>query len=351
MGMPLAQAVSRLFALRPSLAPTVPDRAVLLGAEADVPPEGPPQASPPIHAWLDCQTHDKPAFDRLAAAGFKLVNDVPEAGYALTLCYLGKHKQAALAQAAQGWAATAPEGWFVAVAANAVGAASLMRALKETLGEGEEFSKGHARLFCKQKNQGIVCDEARLQAWNAAVRLRLVPETGFYAAPGLYSWNKIDRGSAMLAAHMPGRIGGRVADLGAGWGYLSVAALGLAKMDTLALYEANIVALEAARLNLAPWLASSRPDISFHWADATVEPLRRSYDSVIMNPPFHQGARTDATLGLAFIAAAAAAIKPGGSLLMTANRHLPYEGALRRLFRSCQLLQDADGFKVLHARL
>ena len=42
---------------------------------------------------------------------------------------------------------------------------------------------------------------------------------------GIFSADHIDPGSALLAEHLPKNLRGRVADLGAGWGFLSRAAL------------------------------------------------------------------------------------------------------------------------------
>ncbi len=74
------------------------------------------------------------------------------------------------------------------------------------------------------------------------------------------------------------------------------------------------------------------------------------YDTVIMNPPFHEGRVTDVSLGQAFIAAAASRLKPGGRLLMVANRQLPYETTLKGLFKNVTLLEEANGFKIFDAK-
>ena len=71
---------------------------------------------------------------------------------------------------------------------------------------------------------------------------------------------------------------------------------------------------------------------------------------VVMNPPFHDGGAEDRSLGAAFIAAAARALKPGGRLLMVANRHLPYEAPLREAFGKVALLAETGGYKVHEAR-
>jgi 16S rRNA (guanine1207-N2)-methyltransferase len=68
-----------------------------------------------------------------------------------------------------------------------------------------------------------------------------------------------------------------------------------------------------------------------------------------MNPPFHATRAIDIDLGYAFIAAASEALRPDGSLVMVANRHLPYERQLLQAFTSTWTLTEAQGFKVLLA--
>ena len=54
-------------------------------------------------------------------------------------------------------------------------------------------------------------------------------------------------------------------------------------------------------------------------------------------------------IGRAFIAAAAEALRPGGRLLLVANRHLPYEAVLDAHFGSVRTLAQQQGFKVIEA--
>ena len=67
----------------------------------------------------------------------------------------------------------------------------------------------------------------------------------------MFSPDHADPGSRRLAAAVAGRLAGRVADLGAGWGWLAQAALAaspaIAELD---LYEAEALALDAARANV-----------------------------------------------------------------------------------------------------
>ena len=56
-------------------------------------------------------------------------------------------------------------------------------------------------------------------------RSRTQIEGGFTTVPGVFSADAPDRGSVLLAAALPAKLPARVADLGAGWGYLSRAIL------------------------------------------------------------------------------------------------------------------------------
>jgi 16S rRNA (guanine1207-N2)-methyltransferase len=148
-----------------------------------------------------------------------------------------------------------------------------------------------------------------------------------------------------LVQCLPGDLAGRGADLGAGYGYLSRELIercpGVTALD---LYEAESRALEQARVNLA----QARLVPVLHWHDVTAG-LPHTYDFIVSNPPFHQGRADEPALGQAFLRAAAAALVPGGRLLVVANRHLPYEATLAEGFAEVRVLREADGFKVIHA--
>ena len=135
----------------------------------------------------------------------------------------------------------------------------------------------------------------------------------------------------------------RVADLGAGWGWLSAQILARQGVTELDLVEADHLALACA------WRNISDPRARFHWADATRFRPEAPLDAVVMNPPFHQGRAADPSLGAAFIAAASEMLSTSGRLWMVANRHLPYESVLARHFRDVGEMGGDNGFKLLAA--
>jgi 16S rRNA (guanine1207-N2)-methyltransferase len=135
-----------------------------------------------------------------------------------------------------------------------------------------------------------------------------------------------------------------VADLGAGWGYIAGEILAEHEgIEHLDLIEADHAMLAAARVNV------DDPRAAFHWADATRFEPEAPYDAILCNPPFHVGRRADPALGRAFIAAAARMLAPGGKFIMVANRHLPYEAALKDAFGTGRLIGELEGYKLYEA--
>ncbi|NMW24374.1 methyltransferase, partial [Rhodanobacter denitrificans] len=168
---------------------------------------------------------------------------------------------------------------------------------------------------------------------------------------GLFAWDRIDRASALLAEHLPTDLRGRVADLGAGYGYLSAQVVARCpRVEALDLYEAEARALEPARTNLARAKREYGRELAatIYWHDVT-RGLAQRYDAIVSNPPFHQGRADLPELGRAFIVSAAEALVPDGRLLIVANRHLPYEAVLASRFHEVRTLVVREGFKVIEA--
>jgi 16S rRNA (guanine1207-N2)-methyltransferase len=171
----------------------------------------------------------------------------------------------------------------------------------------------------------------------------------FTTAPGMFSHDRIDAGSELLASRLPTDFTGDAADFGAGWGYLSVElATKSPRIARIDLYEAHYGALEAARANLL----ANCPKVAqrFFWHDLASEPVKDKYDLIIMNPPFHEGHAAEPSLGQAMIKTAAASLRSGGRLMLVANRGLPYEPVLAESFKEHGETCRNARFKVLWAK-
>ena len=84
------------------------------------------------------------------------------------------------------------------------------------------FVKAHGRVFWLDPPRAAA--RRRSRPGRATPRPRRNAD-GFLTAPGMFSPDHADPGSRRLAAALAGRLAGRVADLGAGWGWLAQAAL------------------------------------------------------------------------------------------------------------------------------
>ncbi|WP_238365023.1 class I SAM-dependent methyltransferase [Mesobacterium pallidum] len=216
------------------------------------------------------------------------------------------------------------------------GVDSLLKDLRQRGTVDGVLSKAHGKIFW-----GAPGD---LSDWAAPEAQKV--EGGWITAPGVFSADGIDPGSAMLAEALPQKLGAHVADLGSGWGYLAhhvLARQGVARVD---LVEADHAAHLCAQANLADAGDRAR----FHWADATTWGTPRSVDAVVMNPPFHTGRAAEPALGQAFIRNAARILRPSGTLWLVANRHLPYEMDLRDHFALVDEVAGDTRYKVVQAR-
>jgi 16S rRNA (guanine1207-N2)-methyltransferase len=205
----------------------------------------------------------------------------------------------------------------------------------------EETARRHYRI-CTTVSVG---DDAAIEAALEAGKARYVAELGLWSQPGVFSWNRIDPGSALLLAHLP-PLAGRGADLGCGIGVLARAVLASPKVTHLTLIDIDRRAVAMSKRNLDP-IDESR--VTLRWADVLTYAPLSSLDFVVMNPPFHEGGAENRALGQSFIQRAALALRNGGVCWLTANRHLPYEAILKPLFRRVTLIVEDHGYKIYQA--
>lgn len=232
-----------------------------------------------------------------------------------------------------------PGGALTALAPNDKGGARLRGEL-ETFGcKVEESGRSHHRICHVVRPTALTAVDTAL----ASGGLQLVGGMGLWSQPGVFSWDRPDPGTALLIETLPPLSGGG-ADLGCGVGSLALKVLAGAKIARLALIDIDRRAIAAARLNV------DDPRASFHWADARAGLPLSELDFVVANPPFHDGASEDRTLGQVFIRRAHQVLRKGGVAWIVANRHLPYEAVLAELFSAVAVKVEARGFKVFEAR-
>lgn len=199
---------------------------------------------------------------------------------------------------------------------------------------GETAKAHHRRCIVIRPETLTGIDEAI-----AAGAPRLVEGLDAWSQPGVFAWDRIDAGSALLADTMPA-LKGRGADLGCGYGALATVVLKSAAVTSLLLVDIDRRAVEAARRNVED------ARVTFDWADTRTLEAAGDLDFIVMNPPFHDGGAEDRRLGQAFIRKAAEMLKKGGFLWLVANRHLPYEAELKEAFKRVTPAGDGGPYKL-----
>jgi 16S rRNA (guanine1207-N2)-methyltransferase len=240
---------------------------------------------------------------------------------------------------AQALRALNPGGRLVAFAPKDKGGSRLKKALEGFGCTVAEDARRHHR-FCTVVRPA---EPTGLAAAIAAGSPRIVADLGLWSQPGVFSWDRVDPGSARLMAALAA-LKGRGADLGCGVGLLAAKILASPAVTTLSAFDIDRRAIDCARRNL------DDPRMSLAWGDVRqLADPPADLDFVVMNPPFHDAGDQDHNLGVAFIAAAHAMLKKGGVCWLVANRHLPYEKPLAA-FARFDTRADAGGYKIIEAR-
>jgi 16S rRNA (guanine1207-N2)-methyltransferase len=182
--------------------------------------------------------------------------------------------------------------------------------------------------------------EAAIKAGSA----QFLDSLQLWTQPGVFSWDRIDVGSALLVEQLPEFIG-RGADLGGGIGFLSRAVLKSRKVTEFSLIEIDRRAVEAAKKNLGETRCRF-----LHVDLRNAETGLKNLDFVVTNPPFHDGGIEDQSLGKVFLEKASLMLKAGGVCWLVANRHLPYEVVLKSVFSQVRPVVEKNGFKVYEAK-
>ena len=268
----------------------------------------------------------------LSSAGFAEQTDTAQSS---DMVYVHVPRAKGFAQHLIGLASrVAQDGLVFVDGAKNDGIDSLLKKIKARVEILGLVSRAHGKLFWFKSNDQF---QDWIEVENASIA------DGFRTRVGLFSATHIDPASQLLAEHFPQNLTGDIADLGAGWGYLSAQLLKLPHIGHVDLVEVDRRALACARLNCAATRAS------FHWADVSTWKELKSYDVVVMNPPFHTDRKADPEIGRRFISKAASILKPKGVLYMVANRHLPYEAHLDQIFVKVSKIAETNSFKVLTA--
>jgi 16S rRNA (guanine1207-N2)-methyltransferase len=176
----------------------------------------------------------------------------------------------------------------------------------------------------------------------------IVQAPQLFSKPGVFGWQKQDRGSALLIKCLPefltkfDTLPARVADLGCGYGFISVMAAQHLPDAQWLLTDNNASAILAAEKNCRAHGLRSELVLADCAAD-----LQGPVDMVLCNPPFHQGFAVAGSLTDRFLAAAHRLLARQGRALFVVNQFIPLERKALSLYSASEILIEHDGFKLV----
>ena len=164
--------------------------------------------------------------------------------------------------------------------------------------------------------------------------------------PGVFSHGRLDEGTAFLLNHLPADLRGAVLDFGCGTGVVGAVVKALYPEDELTLVDSNALALEATALTFASNALSAK---AIQPADVFTG-VQGTFDVIISNPPFHEGIATNYEIVSSFMTSCNRYLRPGGQLVIVANRFLPYEPLMAKAMGAPTLIAQSKKYKVLVSR-
>ncbi len=167
--------------------------------------------------------------------------------------------------------------------------------------------------------------------------------------PGVFAWDKIDRGSALLAEQLPDWLQRlrpqNLLDLGCGYGYLALMA-----------HYYGVTQIVATDNNAAALLAC-QANFTAQGVNGTVvasdcgDGLAERFDALLCNPPFHRGFTHHGDLTEQFLAAIARLLSARGRALVVVNRFIPVPRLAEKHLRRCRLYAENSSFQVFELGL
>ncbi|WP_415905020.1 methyltransferase [Neptuniibacter sp. QD48_55] len=240
-----------------------------------------------------------------------------------------------------------PEGKLYIAGDKGEGIKTYFSKAKKLFGEGET-SKADKNTWSVTLTKVNASSEDLLDAKDFhQLRVTASDETfEYYSKPGVFGWDKIDRGSAYLIEHLDSFLmtlpepPKNALDLGCGYGYLS---LNLSHLDIpVTATDNNAAALKACERNF------NRYPINGKVIPAScAEGITEKFDLILCNPPFHAGFSVDGDLTDRFLKAAHDRLNGRGVACFVTNMHIPLERKAKQFFHQAECIASNGNFKLI----
>jgi 16S rRNA (guanine1207-N2)-methyltransferase len=172
----------------------------------------------------------------------------------------------------------------------------------------------------------------------------------FETQPGIFSWESLDEGTALLLKNLEVKPNSRVWDVGCGYGVIGIwsAAAGA---GLVAMSDVNLIATHIAQKNSVSnqvdGFVKIFPGDGLQSSQESVS--RPTFDLIVSNPAFHQGRRVDKSMADQLIQKAGDHLVHGGRLVIVANHFLNYDRTMRDYFEDVKRIAETSKYHILEA--
>lgn len=164
----------------------------------------------------------------------------------------------------------------------------------------------------------------------------------------VFSHQRLDIGTRFFLERLPQNDKyQQVVDLGCGNGLLGLIFASKNPQAQLHFVDESYMAIASAQLNFNN--AFNGRSAHFIAADALTEFEPNSVDLVLCNPPFHQQNAVGSHIAMRMFKQASIALCAGGELWVIGNRHLDYQGSLKKYFSNVEILDSNTKFTIVKA--
>jgi len=233
---------------------------------------------------------------------------------------------------------------------NAGGAKSAIKDAADLLGSAPvlTYKSGHRiALGTRPDDLHVPPGWADPPPWEAQTRVFERPEGDYtiVTMPGVFSWEHLDEGTALLLDHLGAQPGQDVLDIGCGYGILGLAAARAGAQVTMV--DDDLLAVRCARASAEINGLAARCTVLP--SDITRAVEDQQFDLVVSNPPFHRHIEVTTTPGQRIVREGYERLRRNGRLRIVANSFLPYDRVMLEQFGSVETLADDGRFRVLEA--
>jgi 16S rRNA (guanine1207-N2)-methyltransferase len=171
--------------------------------------------------------------------------------------------------------------------------------------------------------------------------------SSFYSKPGVFGWNKVDKGTELLLTSFNKVFNTftnqhkSVLDIGCGYGwiFLNLDHYGLSDITAT---DNNAAAILSAQKNAERMKTSTSVS-----ASDCAETIKKTFDIVLCNPPFHQGFKHNQKLIERFLNSCYLHLNNGGHGVFVVNEFIALDKVADSLFKEQTILAKENGFKVI----